>query len=128
MIRNAGLSALFENMREQHLDEGFGNIVSVMMECASIRDDFLYEMEACEGPECPPEDEEEVKNEALDDQLMEKIIEKIPETSIDDTAVATAKMTNQNVPVDEDEYVGAPLEATMDLINTLIPETEEVYY
>lgn len=128
MIRNAGLSALFENMREQHLDEGFGNIVSVMMESASIRDDFLFEMGACDSPECPPDNDDEVKNEALDDQLMEKIIDKIPETSIDDTAVATAKMTNQNVPVDEDEYVGAPLEATVDLIDTLIPESEEIYY
>lgn len=120
------LKTMFESLRLQNAKDGFGNMLSVANESAVIRDIMLEEMEADIDVDLnDPDAEEKFKNEALDEEEMEDLIEKIPETEIDDAAVAVGKLTNQNVPIDEEEYIGAPLEEAMREINTLIPDTEE---
>ncbi len=120
------LKTLFNNLRVENAKDGFGNMVAVANESAQIRDILLEEMEEIENIDLSdPDAEEQFKNEAIDEEEMEKLIDNIPESEIDDSAVATARLTNQNVPVDEDEYVGAPMESVMIQIDALIPESEE---
>lgn len=120
------LKTLFNNLRMENAKDGFGNMVAVANESAQIRDILLEEMEEIENIDLSdPDAEEQFKNEAIDEEEMEKLIDNIPESEIDDSAVATARLTNQNVPVDEDEYVGAPMESVMIQIDALIPESEE---
>lgn len=121
------LKTMFETLRRENAKEGFGNMVSVANESAVIRDIMLEEMEADIDIDInDPDAEEKFKNQALDEEEMDELIEKIPETEIDDAAIAVGKLTNQNVPIDEEEYIGAPLEEAMREINYLIPDTEEV--
>lgn len=121
------LKTMFETLRRENAKEGFGNMVSVANESAVIRDIMLEEMEADIDVDLnDPDAEEKFKNQALDEEEMDELIEKIPETEIDDAAIAVGKLTNQNVPIDEEEYIGAPLEEAMREINYLIPDTEEV--
>lgn len=121
------LKTMFETLRRENAKEGFGNMVSVANESAVIRDIMLEEMEADIDIDLnDPDAEEKFKNQALDEEEMDELIEKIPETEIDDAAIAVGKLTNQNVPIDEEEYIGAPLEEAMREINYLIPDTEEV--
>jgi hypothetical protein len=118
---------MFETLRRENAKEDFGNMVSVANESAVIRDIMLEEMEADIDVDLnDPDAEEKFKNQALDEEEMDELIEKIPETEIDDAAIAVGKLTNQNVPIDEEEYIGAPLEEAMREINYLIPDTEEV--
>ena len=72
-----------------------------------------------------PDAEEDFKNQAIDDEEMDKLIEKIPESDIDEASVDAARLSNENSPVDPDDYIGAPLESVMYDIDALIPETEE---
>lgn len=125
-VINLALKTLFNNLRMENAKDGFGNMVAVANESAQIRDILLEEMEEIENIDLSdPDAEEQFKNEAIDEEEMEKLIDNIPESEIDDSAVATARLTNQNVPVDEDEYVGAPMESVMIQIDALIPESEE---
>lgn len=121
------LKTMFEALKRENSKEGFGNMVSVANESAIIRDIMLEEMD----PEIDidisdPDAEEKFKNQAIDEEEMDKLIENIPETDVDDAATAASRLTNQDVIVDEDDYIGAPLEEMLQLINTTIPDTEEV--
>lgn len=117
------LKTLMNRLRQENAKDGFGNIVSVANESAIIRDLLLEEMSGEE--DLANIDEEEFKNEAIDEEEMDKLIDRIPESDIDDESVAAARLSNQDVPVDEDDYIGAPLESVMFDIDVLIPETQE---
>lgn len=125
----SALKVMYGKLREENAKEGFGNLLSVHNESAQIRDAMLEEMDPSETPIdidiTAPDAEEEFKDAAIDDDEMGKLIENIPETEIDDAAVAVGKMTNEDVPVDEDEFIGAPLESVMMLVEKYVPDCEE---
>ena len=56
---------------------------------------------------------------------MGELIDNLPETEIDDAAIAVGKMTNEDVPVDPDEFIGAPMESVMQLVEKYVPDCEE---
>ena len=125
----SALKVMYGKLREENAKEGFGNLLSVHNESAQIRDAMLEEMDPSETPIdidiTAPDAEEEFKDAAIDDDEMGKLIENIPETEIDDAAVAVGKMTNEDVPVDDDEFIGAPLESVMMLVEKYVPDCEE---
>lgn len=126
-MNNSGLSTLFEGFKKVKADEGFGNLVSVAIESSNVRDSLMDEMgDELIDDAITTDDDEEIKNKALEDEEMEKLIDNIPETEIDDASVVAGKISNQNVPVDEDEYIGAPMKESMSMIEDLIPDTEEL--
>lgn len=116
-------------LREENAKEGFGNLLSVHNESAIIRDAILEELDPTEIPInvdlTDPDAEQQFKDEAIDNEDMDKLIDSLPETEIDDAAVAVGKMVNEDVPVDEDEFIGAPMEQTMLLVEKYIPDCEE---
>lgn len=126
-MNTLALQTMFQKLRREQAKDGFGNMIAVANESAIIRDAVLEEMDVCDDINLTdPDAEEKIKNEAIDDEEMEKLIEDIPESEIDDAAIATAHLTNQNVPVDEDEYVGAPLKEMLYRIDLTIPDSEEI--
>ncbi len=124
------LKLMFEKLREENAKEGFGNLLSVHNESAIIRDSVLEELDPTDIPIevdiTDPDAENQFKDEALDDEELGKLIDNIPETEIDDAAVAVGKMTNEDVPVDEDEFVGAHLESVLTLVDKYVADSEEV--
>lgn len=124
------LKLMMKKLREENVKDGFGNLLSVHTESALIRDAFLEEMDPSEIPIevdiNSPDAEEEFKDEAIDDEEMGELIDKLPETEIDDATVAVGKMTDEDVPVDDDEFVGAPMESVMMMIEKYVPDCEEV--
>ena len=119
------LKIMFDSFKQEFAKDGFANIISVANENAIIRDIFLEEMS--DGAiELTNQSEEDLKNEMLDEEEMEALIDKIPETEIDQASVAAGKLAHQDVPVDPDEYIGAPLDEAMHEIYLYIPNTEEV--
>ena len=123
---NSGLSTMFEGFRTVKAEEGFGNLVSVAIEAGDVRDSMMDHLDDQLVDDSVYMDDDDIKSHALDNDDMEQLIENIPETEIDDASIAAGKITNQNVPVDEDEYVGAPLDEAMSMIEELIPDTEEL--
>ena len=125
---NLALKTLFNQLRQENAKSGFGNIIAVANAAALIRDFVLEEMEKTDYEDIDlnsPDAEEDFKNQAIDDEEMDKLIEKIPESDIDEASVDAARLSNENSPVDPDDYIGAPLESVMYDIDALIPETEE---
>ena len=125
---NLALKTLFNQLRQENAKSGFGNIIAVANEAALIRDFVLEEMEKTDYDDIDlnsPDAEDDFKNQAIDDEEMDKLIEKIPESDIDEASVDAARLSNENSPVDPDDYIGAPLESVMYDIDALIPETEE---
>lgn len=124
------LKLMMKKLREENVKDGFGNLLSVHTESALIRDAILEEMDPSDIPIevdiNSPDAEEEFKDEAIDDEEMGELIDKLPETEIDDATVAVGKMTDEDVPVDDDEFVGAPMESVMMLIEKYVPDCEEV--
>ena len=121
------LKTMFAALRQENAKNSFGNIIAVANESAMIRDVFMEEMEAPINVDLnDPDAEEKFKDEALNSEDMEELINSIPETEIDDASVAVGKLTNQNVPVNPDEYVGMPLDESMADVDLLIPDTEEI--
>ena len=124
------LKLMMKKLREENVKDGFGNLLSVHTESALIRDAILEEMDPSEIPIevdiNSPDAEEEFKDEAIDDEEMGELIDKLPETEIDDATVAVGKMTDEDVPVDDDEFVGAPMESVMMMIEKYVPDCEEV--
>ena len=124
------LKLMMKKLREENVKDGFGNLLSVHTESALIRDAILEEMDPSEIPIevdiNSPDSEEEFKDEAIDDEEMGELIDKLPETEIDDATVAVGKMTDEDVPVDDDEFVGAPMESVMMMIEKYVPDCEEV--
>lgn len=121
------LKTMFAALRQENAKNSFGNIIAVANESAMIRDVFMEEMEAPIDVDLnDPDAEEKFKDEALNSEDMEELINSIPETEIDDASVAVGKLTNQNVPVNPDEYVGMPLDESMADVDLLIPDTEEI--
>ena len=121
------LKTMFAALRQENAKNSFGNIIAVANESAMIRDVFMEEMEAPIDVDLnDPDAEEKFKDEALNSEDMEELINSIPETEIDDASVAVGKLTNQNVPVNPDEYVGMPLDESMVDVDLLIPDTEEI--
>lgn len=124
------LKLMYEKLREENAKEGFGNLLSVHNESAIVRNAILEELDPSEIPIeidlADPDAEEQFKDEAIDDDDMDKLLENIPETEIDDATVAVGKMVNEDVPVDEDEFIGAPMEQVMLLVEKYIPDCEEV--
>lgn len=120
---------MYGKLREENAKEGFGNLLSVHNESAQIRDTILEELDPSEVPIdidiTAPDAEEQFKDAAIDDEELNKYIDSIPETEIDDAAIAVGKMTNDDVPVDEDEFIGAPLESVMTLVEKYVPDCEE---
>ena len=118
-----------EKLKEENAKEGFGNLLSVHNESATTRNAILEELDPTEIPIevdlTDPDAEDQFKDEAIDDEEMGKLIENLPETEIDDAAIAVGKMVNEDVPVDEDEFIGAPMEQVMMLIEKYIPDCEE---
>ena len=116
-------------LREENAKEGFGNLLSVHNESAIIRDAILEELDPTEIPInvdlTDPDAEQQFKDEAIDNEDMDKLIDSLPETEIDDATIAVGKMVNEDVPVDEDEFIGAPMEQTMLLVEKYIPDCEE---
>ena len=116
-------------LREENAKEGFGNLLSVHNESAIIRNAILEELDPTEIPInvdlTDPDAEQQFKDEAIDNEDMDKLIDSLPETEIDDAAIAVGKMVNEDVPVDEDEFIGAPMEQTMLLVEKYIPDCEE---
>ena len=123
------LTLMLGKLREENAKEGFGNLLSVHNESAIIRDAILEELDPTEIPInvdlTDPDAEQQFKDEAIDNEDMDKLIDSLPETEIDDAAVAVGKMVNEDVPVDEDEFIGAPMEQTMLLVEKYIPDCEE---
>ena len=72
-----------------------------------------------------PDAENDFKDAALDDAELSELIDNLPETEIDDAAIAVGKMTNEDVPVDPDEFIGAPMESVMQLVEKYVPDCEE---
>ena len=124
------LKLMMEKLREENAKDGFGNLLTVHNESAMIRDAILEELDPSDIPIevdiNSPDAEEDFKDEAIDDELVGELIDKIPETEIDDATVAVGKMTNEDVPADDDEFVGAPLESVLTLTEKYIPDCEEV--
>ena len=126
-MKNSGLSSLFESFKVVKADEGFGNLVSVALEDAEVRDSIMDELgDDLIAQSEIADDEDDIKKQALEDDDMERLIDRIPETEIDDASVAAGKIANANVPVDEEEYIGAPMEEVMTQIEYMIPDTEEI--
>lgn len=125
----SALKLMFGKLREKNAKEGFGNLLSVHNESAQIRDTVLEELDPREVPIdidiTAPDAEDQFKDAALDDEQLSKAIDAIPETEIDDAAIAVGRMTNEDVPIDEEEFVGAPLESVMDLVEKYVPDCEE---
>lgn len=118
---------MFAALKQENAKNSFGNIIAVANESAMIRDVFMEEMEAPIDVDLnDPDAEEKFKDEALNSEDMEELINSIPETEIDDASVAVGKLTNQNVPVNPDEYIGMPLDESMADVDLLIPDTEEI--
>jgi hypothetical protein len=119
-LKQVALKLMMKKLREENVKDGFGNLLSVHTESALIRDAILEEMDPSEIPIevdiNSPDAEEEFKDEAIDDEEMGELIDKLPETEIDDATVAVGKMTDEDVPVDDDEFVGAPMESVMMMI------------
>ena len=113
------LKLMMEKLREENAKDGFGNLLTVHNESAMIRDAILEELDPSDIPIevdiNSPDAEEDFKDEAIDDEVVGALIDKIPETEIDDATVAVGKMTNEDVPADDDEFVGAPLESVLTL-------------
>ena len=121
------LKTMFAALKQENAKNSFGNIIAVANESAMIRDVFMEEMEAPIDVDLnDPDAEEKFKDEALNSEDMEELINSIPETEIDDASVAVGKLTNQNVPVNPDEYIGMPLDESMADVDLLIPDTEEI--
>ena len=121
------LKTMFAALRQENAKNSFGNIIAIANESAMIRDVFMEEMEApIDVDLSDPDAEEKFKDEALNSEDMEELINSIPETEIDDASVAVGKLTNQNVPVNPDEYIGMPLDESMADVDLLIPDTEEI--
>jgi hypothetical protein len=129
-LKQVALKLMMKKLREENVKDGFGNLLSVHTESALIRDAILEEMDPSEIPIevdiNSPDAEEEFKDEAIDDEEMGELIDKLPETEIDDATVAVGKMTDEDVPVDDDEFVGAPMESVMMMIEKYVPDCEEV--
>jgi hypothetical protein len=129
-LKQVALKLMMKKLREENVKDGFGNLLSVHTESALIRDAILEEMDPSEIPIevdiNSPDAEEEFKDEAIDDEEMGELIDKLPETEIDDATVAVGKMTDEDVPVDDDEFVGAPMESVMMMIEKYVPACEEV--
>lgn len=123
------LKLMLGKLREENAKEGFGNLLSVHNESAIIRNAILEELDPTEIPInvdlTDPDAEQQFKDEAIDNEDMDKLIDSLPETEIDDAAIAVGKMVNEDVPVDEDEFIGAPMEQTMLLVEKYIPDCEE---
>ena len=123
------LEVMYGKLREENAKEGFGNLLSVHNESAVLRDAILEELDPSEEPIdvdlTSPEAEDDFKDAAIDDAEMSDLIDKLPETEIDDAAIAVGKMTNEDVPVDPDEFIGAPMESVMQTIEKYVPDTEE---
>ena len=123
------LKLMYGKLREENAKEGFGNLLSVHNESAQIRDTMLEEMDPSEVPIdidiTAPDAEDQFKDAAIDDEEMGKLIETIPETEIDDATVAVGKMTNEDIHVDDDEFIGAPMESVMNLVEKYVPDCEE---
>lgn len=120
---------MIQKLREDNAKEGFGNLLSVHTESAILRDAMLEEMDPSETPIdvdlTSPDAEEDFKDAAIDDAELGDLIENLPETEIDDAAIAVGKMTNEDVPVDPDEFIGAPMESVMQLVDKYVPDCEE---
>ena len=118
-----------QKLRETNAKDGFGNLLSVHNESAMIRDSVLEELDPKEFPIevdlTAPDAEDQFKDAAIDDEEMGKLLDTIPETEIDDATVAVGKMTNEDIPVDDDEFVGAPMESVMMLVEKYVPDCEE---
>jgi hypothetical protein len=129
-LKQVALKLMMKKLREENVKDGFVNLLSVHTESALIRDAILEEMDPSEIPIevdiNSPDAEEEFKDEAIDDEEMGELIDKLPETEIDDATVAVGKMTDEDVPVDDDEFVGAPMESVMMMIEKYVPDCEEV--
>ena len=123
------LTLMLGKLREENAKEGFGNLLSVHNESAIIRNAILEELDPTEIPInvdlTDPDAEQQFKDEAIDNEDMDKLIDSLPETEIDDATIAVGKMVNEDVPVDEDEFIGAPMEQTMLLVEKYIPDCEE---
>lgn len=123
------LKLMLGKLREENAKDGFGNLLAVHNESAIIRNAILEELDPTEIPInvdlTDPDAEQQFKDEAIDNEDMDKLIDSLPETEIDDAAIAVGKMVNEDVPVDEDEFIGAPMEQTMLLIEKYIPDCEE---
>lgn len=123
------LKLMLEKLREENAKDGFGNLLAVHNESAIIRNAILEELDPTEIPInvdlTDPDAEQQFKDEAIDNEDMDKLIDSLPETEIDDAAIAVGKMVNEDVPVDEDEFIGAPMEQTMLLVEKYIPDCEE---
>lgn len=123
------LKLMIQKLREDNAKEGFGNLLSVHTESAILRDAMLEEMDPSETPIdvdlTSPDAEEDFKDAAIDDAELGDLIENLPETEIDDAAIAVGKMTNEDVPVDPDEFIGAPMESVMQLVDKYVPDCEE---
>lgn len=123
------LKLMIQKLREDNAKEGFGNLLSVHTESAILRDAMLEEMDPSETPIdvdlTSPDAEEDFKDAAIDDAELGDLIDNLPETEIDDAAIAVGKMTNEDVPVDPDEFIGAPMESVMQLVDKYVPDCEE---
>ena len=120
------LKTMFATLKKENAKNSFGNIIAVANESAEIRDTFMEEMDTpIEVDINDPDAEEKFKDEALNSEDMDELIDSIPETEIDDASVAVGKLTNQNIPVNPDEYIGAPMEESMLDIDVFVPDTEE---
>ena len=106
------LEVMYGKLREENAKEGFGNLLSVHNESAVLRDAILEELDPSEEPI----DVDLTSPEAEDD---------FKDAAIDDAAIAVGKMTNEDVPVDPDEFIGAPMESVMQTIEKYVPDTEE---
>ena len=124
------LKLMLGKLRAENAKEGFGNLLAVHNESAIIRNAILEELDPKEYPIevdlTDPDAENMFKDAALDDEELSKLIDSLPETEIDSATVAVGKMTNSNIPVDEDEFIGAPMEQVMTLIEKYIPDCEEI--
>ena len=120
------LKTMFAALKAENAKNSFGNIISVANESSIIRDAMLEEMGEIDVDLADPDAEEKFKDAAINEDDMDELIEKIPETEIDDAAVAVGKLTNQNVPVNDEEYIGAPMESAMEDIDVYVPDTIEV--
>ena len=123
------LKLMTQKLRETNAKDGFGNLLSVHNESAMVRDSVLEELDPKEFPIevdlTAPDAEDQFKDAAIDDEEMGKLLDTIPETEIDDATVAVGKMTNEDIPVDDDEFVGAPMESVMMLVEKYVPDCEE---
>lgn len=123
------LKLMIQKLREDNAKEGFGNLLAVHTESAILRDAMLEEMDPSETPIdvdlTSPDAEEDFKDAAIDDAELGDLIDSLPETEIDDAAIAVGKMTNEDVPVDPDEFIGAPMESVMQLVDKYVPDCEE---